>query len=473
MNTAERIYSASTSEDAANARLADRLARLMEDDIASRKAKAGSALGSLGELCARYNAGRASVRESIGLLERRGLGRLRPGPCGGFILEQPDTADISAQLADYFRIINITSRQLMDAREAIDLMSAGMAASAGQPPAQLHPLTAANALDLHLDTRSALARLSGDTVVPLLVSCLNLLTLEFLANTEAADHCEDTVRSSTARIAELSKALHDGNAALAMEIAAALHLQLEALRLKGHDRLPLPTIDTARLEHDRTLSSVVARRIAAEILAAPAQGYKLGSEWELCDRFSVSRTTLRQSIRQLQDMGLVECRRGRGNGLVARDLRVTGGIRLVLAFLISHQSDPRATGAMLFQLNRFVPALAVFRATPDQRAALQDQLNRVQHSDHLDRFELLRLVQLVSRLADSPIIDFFSRSLAAYEARFHPSLATHFRSSLQGEYFELLQTLLDTIKTRDAETLQWAKEKSSKVMMAMSCSRPI
>src|SRR5690242_16486213 len=95
MNAAERIYNASTREDEEPARLAELLARRIEDDIASHRLPAGDALGSLRDLSARYSVGRAVTREAIGLLERRGLGSLRPGPCGGFIIKKPQSDAIS------------------------------------------------------------------------------------------------------------------------------------------------------------------------------------------------------------------------------------------------------------------------------------------------------------------------------------------------------------------------------------------
>jgi DNA-binding FadR family transcriptional regulator len=199
----------------------------------------------------------------------------------------------------------------------------------------------------------------------------------------------------------------------------------------------------------------------------------LGSEWDLCERFSVSRATLRQAIRQLEDSGIVECRRGRGNGLVVRDRQGTGSIKLVLAFLISRQMDPQAAGAILFQLNRFVPALAVSRANGAQRRRLTELLARVERTDTIDRYDLLRLVQYVSQLADSPIIDLFSRCLAAYEARFHPFLVERLPRTVQAEYFELLRHLLDEVRPGEEAKLEWAKRQASRVMLAMSRNRPI
>src|SRR5690606_34596751 len=122
-----------------------------------------------------------------------------------------------------------------------------------------------------------------------------------------------------------------------------------------------------RQTDDRTLAVAVARKLAAEIVQNGRAGQRLGSEWDLCERFSVSRLTLRRATRLLQDSGLVECRRGRGNGLLVRNRHLTGGIRLVLAFLIGKRMDPLAAGTILFQLNAFIPALAVGRAGAGQR----------------------------------------------------------------------------------------------------------
>jgi DNA-binding FadR family transcriptional regulator len=102
MNTAERIYVASACDGEPEARLTEELARRIEDDIASLGLAPGASLGSLRELSERYRAGRSVVREAVGLLERRGLGRLRPGPCGGFILARPSPEHIGAALADHF-----------------------------------------------------------------------------------------------------------------------------------------------------------------------------------------------------------------------------------------------------------------------------------------------------------------------------------------------------------------------------------
>lgn len=388
MNTAERIYVASTCDGDSEARLAEELARRIEDDIAGFGLAPDACLGSLRELSERYRAGRSVVREAVGLLERRGLGRLRPGPCGGFILARPRPEAIGAALAAHFLATGITSHQVDDAREALGIMSLQGACN---------------------------------PVSPLLAQCLAAL--------DSGSH-------------GLGSDLHAGDAG--------------------------PSAATTC-----TRATSIARRIADEIQRSSPAGTRIGSEWDLCERFGVSRLTLRQAIRLLQDSGLVECRRGRGNGMVIRDRRASGNIRLVLAYLIGEKLDAMHAGTLLFQLNACVPALAVSRATAEQRAQLGNALSRLEGCESFDRCDLLSLVHMVSRLADSPVIDLFSRCLTAYEARFRESLAARLPASAHESYFRLVRRLLDHEQAWDAAALARAKRDSADCLLRMSEQRPI
>ena len=474
MTTADKIYAASTSEDAESARLAERLAHQMEDDIASGEALHGGIMGSLRELSERYSVGRAAIREAIALLERRGLGRLRPGPCGGFIVARPDEETVSTDLANYFSIIGATLPQLKDARTAVDLTAVDLAAArlgGGELPALPSPDEASGRVVWHLSMRTELARLSAEPAIELFTASLNKLSHKFANPAAETDGWQDKACRLTS---ELVSALAKGAQPIAVAVWGQFDSELSRLmRNDEAEALEPPPINTAWLEDDRTLATLIARRIAAEIFENATAGQRIGSEWDLCERYNVSRATLRQAIRQLQDSGLVECRRGRGNGLVVRNLRGTGSIRLVLAYLIGRHMNPLSAGTVLFQLNRFIPALAVSRAGPRQRARLESLLNKAERSDTLDRYDLLRLVQCVSQLADSPIVDLFSRCLAAYEARFHPFLVERLPVDIQAEYFALLRQLLEEREASDEAYLRTAKLSSAEVMLEMSRTRPI
>jgi DNA-binding FadR family transcriptional regulator len=472
MNAAERIYAASTSEGETVSRLAEELARRVEDDIASNHVPPGGALGSLRELSERYSVGRSVVREALGLLQRRGLGRLRPGPCGGFILAIPRSEAIGEELADHFRSAGITLRQLMDAREAIDLMAARLAAAARPDARDLERLRAASGTDDlagRLAARVEIARLAREPVLLLFLECLNSLTIDF---GRAAAPPPDRAGRARTTTAAMAQALLSGDVQAAEREAVRGHAELGSW-LEERPCPPRPEPVGAIRTAPGNLANAIARELAAEILTSASAGARLGSEWDLCERFGVSRLTLRQAIRLLQDSGLVECRRGRGNGLLVRDRRASGAIRLVLAYLIGSKADPFATGTILFQLNCYVPALAVARADGPQRRQLDAALSRVESCDPFDRCDLLSLVQCVSRLADSPIIDLFSRCLAAYEARFRPTLAERLPASAQGSYFRLVRRLLDSLPVGAPSCLEQAKAETSSLMLEMSRSRPL
>ena len=387
MKPSERIYLASTSEGEPDQRLAaEKLALLIENDIAALGLPPGSAFGSLRELTERYDLGRSVVREAVSLLERRGLGRMRPGPCGGFIVAKPTAEAIGGELASYLRATGLTGQSIQDSREALELMRTWQT-----------------------EQTAAVIRLLG--------TCVDLLEDE--CGPEAA-----CVESEAARTSE-------------------------------------------------SLPAAIARQLTAQIARTGRAGARLGSEWELCDTFKVSRLTLRQAIRLLQDSGLVECRRGRGNGLVIRMPRVSGSIRLALAYFIGERLDPMSAGTSLFQLNAYVPALAVCRASASQRQVLENALAPLELRESFERYDLLALVHNISRLASSPIIDLFSRCLAAYEARFHPLLAERLPVSTQASYFRLIRKFLDTMPVGSLTGLQQAKQESCALMLDMSRTRPI
>ena len=468
MNAAQRIYAASTSEGETTFRLAEELARRIEDDIASSDLPPGGALGSLRELSERYSVGRSVAREAMGLLERRGLGRLRPGPCGGFILAEPQPDTIGEELADHFRLAGVTLRQMMDAREAVDLMAARLAASANPSRAGLERLRAANDMDDlsgRLAARVEIARLAGEPILLLLVECLNSLTIDF-------GRADGVRASGSCRGPAMIRALLGGDVKAAEAEAIRAHAELASWLEERSPRSE--PMEASRVPGTNgTLATGIARALASEIVTSGSAGARLGSEWDLCERFNVSRLTLRQAIRLLEDSGLVECRRGRGNGLIVRDRRTGGAIRLVLAYLIGSKADPFATGTILFQLNCFVPALAVGRADPSQRRQLDAALSRVEACDPFDRYDLLSLVHCVSRLADSPIIDLFSRCLAAYEARFRHTLAERLPASAQANYFRLIRRLLDKPQAGSPGEMARSKMEASALMLEMSRSRPL
>jgi DNA-binding FadR family transcriptional regulator len=451
MRAAERIYLASTGGEATS-RMAEELARRIEDDIAAAKLAAGSPLGSLRDLCARYRSGRSVVREAVGLLEQRGLGRMRPGPFGGLMLAVPTPGRSGGDLADHLRGMGVTLRQFLDAREAVDLMTARRAARACPRDIDLQRLREQPCTDLsaHLEIRIGIARLADEPALLLMVECLNALTRDFQIPLQT----QSTVRADAA--AELLRALTRADESAAVAAAGRLHAELVPLVCERGTGAGSGFESPRPLLSGGTRPAAIARAIANDIAHSLTAGARIGSEWELCERFAVSRLTLRQAIRLLQDSG-----------------PAAGGIRLMLAYLIGAKLQPLSAGTILFELNSYTPVFAASRADVLQRQELHAALQRLESLDTFERDDLLGLVHCVARLADSPVIDLFSRCLAAYEARFSPTLVERLPASAQARYFELVRRLLGQLPLGETHDLTRAKRESAAVMLEMSRSRPL
>jgi DNA-binding FadR family transcriptional regulator len=469
MNAAERIYDTLARDGASAPLRSETLARRMEEDIASGPLQTGDSLGSVRALAERYGVGHSAVCEAIRILERRGLGRMRTGRGGGLVLSRPAMDPTAEELADFARLTGINRRQLLDAREAVDGATARLAAERKPGEAELARLMQIAASDepplaRDLALRTELAQLAGNAAVRLFVQCLNSLTLDFARPAPPRD------RSLWASALVSALAQGDGEAA-----ARATCNSLDALSLwlvVSHGAAPVHGRTAADTDAQQNRSTEVARAILADLARLGDAGARLGSEWDLCERYGVGRLILRQAIRMLEDRGMVECRRGRGNGLLARSPQPYGAVRQAVAFLMAEDFEPGDIGELLCLLNLSAPALAVARADEAQRRRLIGMLERVETCDPIDRADYLELVRCVAELSDVPMIDIFCRCLVAYEARFRKNLPDTFGRGAQNPYLNHLRRLL-AAGPLTGEALRQAKAETAAMMLDISrCRAP-
>ncbi len=471
MATAERIYDAVARDGASAALRGETLARRMEEEIAAGRLGAGDSLGSVRVLAARYGVGRSAVCEAVRILERRGLGRMRPGRSGGLILAKPDLTMMAEELADFFRLTGLSLRQLMDAREAVDGATARLAAEklrSGAELAGLRDLGAPGEASVVRDLafRAGVAELAGDPALRLFVQCLNSLTLDFASLDSAERDRRGACLAAGARedlISALGRGDCDGAADATSAGLCVLRRWLDAKVTPGHER----PLDDAVCDGHTNRSSEIARTLAAELKQHPDAGSRLGSEWELCERLGVGRLILRQAIRMLEDRGLVASQRGRGHGLVACRPQPFGGIRQAVAWLMTERFDPMDVGKLLCLLNLVAPLLAVTRARAPGRRRLEAVLAAVEACDPVDRSDVLEMVRCVAELADVPLVDVFCRCLVAYEARFREHFRESFSQAGQRQYVDHLRRLLK-VRNWTPDSVRLAKAETVALMLAYS-----
>jgi DNA-binding FadR family transcriptional regulator len=176
-----------------------------------------------------------------------------------------------------------------------------------------------------------------------------------------------------------------------------------------------------------TFQPIQNRRVFEEILTqlqeslasgALGHGDKLPAERELAAQFGASRTSVREAMRVLEALGVVEVRPGSDNGitLVRRPARA---FRDLLQFQVALQHID-------------VPALIEFRVVLESWAATAA-------ADRHSEEDKLRLESLVAEMATSmPLTDFFR-----LDAEFHLAIAEASRNDLLGLTLEGARTTIE------------------------------
>jgi DNA-binding FadR family transcriptional regulator len=105
----------------------------------SRGLPPGTMLPSEAKLLERYQVGRTSLREALRVLEVQGLIVMRPGPGGGPMLTEVDSAHFGRMASLYLHKAGATYRDTLDARLILEPVVAGIIAEQ-QDPEQLRDL---------------------------------------------------------------------------------------------------------------------------------------------------------------------------------------------------------------------------------------------------------------------------------------------------------------------------------------------
>lgn len=178
---------------------------------------------------------------------------------------------------------------------------------------------------------------------------------------------------------------------------------------------------------DNSSSSTQAAAIAFGLLTSgalgaeplPKQGRPLGSEALLCERFNASRGTLRQALRIIDDLGMLEVKRGRGGGYLLKRSSVTGIMRYTFTLFASHHQVLADIVPVTWVLNLISLRLC---AEALQRV---DQRTRERHRAELcsmlasapEPARWVVLQQAIERLAAAPLIGTLQRCIVAYQGR--------------------------------------------------------
>jgi DNA-binding FadR family transcriptional regulator len=109
-------------------KLAARLARQIEDDIAAGGWQVGTVFGTEPELSQRYGASRSVLLEAVRLVEHHQVAVMRRGPKGGLVVRAPDLHGAATALAIYLDHIGTSVVDLMDVRLMLEPLAVRLVA---------------------------------------------------------------------------------------------------------------------------------------------------------------------------------------------------------------------------------------------------------------------------------------------------------------------------------------------------------
>jgi DNA-binding FadR family transcriptional regulator len=195
----------------------------------------------------------------------------------------------------------------------------------------------------------------------------------------------------------------------------------------------------------RRAANEVIEQVKQQIIAGTLNpGDRLPSEQELAVQLGVSRPTVRESLRALTSMNIIETRHGEGSfvaSLQAKDLVEP------LNFLLRVDNDAIH---QLFEARAFIEAgsvrLAAERAKPADIDELQELVDAyVEHIDDLDRCVQLDLAfhRRIAESADNPILSNLLDSFVtlATESRRRTGSDMSTRKSAAHDHGEILKAI--------------------------------
>ena len=185
----------------------DVLAGRLRDLIFEGELAPGRSLPAERDLVSQSGLSRATVRESLRILEIEGLVETKPGRNGGTVVRLPEPASVARSLAIFIRGRHLRLDSLLEVREAIEPVSAALAAKrrSDDELAELERLGAAleDSFDdvkaflvANVHWHVAIARMSHNE---LLAGFMEAIASGVMAGTDIADFNSNQVREGALR----------------------------------------------------------------------------------------------------------------------------------------------------------------------------------------------------------------------------------------------------------------------------------
>ncbi|MDY0013105.1 MAG: GntR family transcriptional regulator [Rhodocyclaceae bacterium] len=417
-------------------KLAQQVAMRLEEDIVGSGWKVGEIMGSEAALATRYGVSRWVIREALRIAEQDGLVEIRRGRFGGIAVSAPVLTVVGSSIRQFLSVSRVSNDVLYEARFVLECFAASLAI-ARLPPAQAESLrelaerasaapAAQHSAMIFLILREVL-RAAGNSALEAFTYALSQTTIE-LALLRGADEAElnhIASRQLQFRIKLIHAILAGDGASATEQINSFCQLGISFLYglKQGKKDLAL-LVAQHHLIHDARnktarpkLTEQVAWEIEYDLIANDwAPGTLLGSEAALMQRYKVSRSVIREAIRPLERLGVVEMCRGKHSGLKVATPEPSAIIRSVVLYLNYSKNNDFASYELRKEIERVV-VQALAAAPAAARTPTTERLTAFSEFKFRASLGSLRQVvhdlgQIFAAATPNLIFSFFLRILA-------------------------------------------------------------
>ncbi len=199
-----------------------------------------------------------------------------------------------------------------------------------------------------------------------------------------------------------------------IELLDCLRAAVDHYARTGADgRIPMG----AAKEGARSRAEQVFRMLIKDLGDTHAHAYRLGSELDLCDRYSADRSALRQAVRVLEFEGIAASVAGRGKGLVTRSAEPTALCQLINCYFASVRVSPADAMSVFKILSVEVVSIAARIATEEQRRDLREAQRILSASADAVSARVMQMAEDCQfAIVPEPLIDILLRCTKGYSS---------------------------------------------------------
>jgi hypothetical protein len=354
---------------------------------------------------------------------------MRRGRGGGLVACKPELKNASRAIAEYIFCSGATLAQLRQACEALDPLVVAQAAKnvfiAGERPDRSHS-EVSDPVRRHLRFRGFVRDQVDDPVLALFWDMSTWLGLA-LADRDRIFDC-DAAQTLSAYEVDMTDAILSGDAWRAEAICKRHvrdHWFFEMLSAQNANRSTITAHDGAGgfPGAGANRSAQIARVLMKDVRQRDC-GDRLGSEWDICHTMSAGRPIVRQALRQLEDYGLLELRRGRAGGIFTCKQRPGSIMRVLYPYLAANGVQADHTLFFVWRMNIANVRLAARRAArfstrerDHQRGKLRETVDAMP-----EPAKWVGVQEFISMIGENKVLDIMLRLVVGCSARTGPPL---------------------------------------------------